>query len=167
MSSVLLFEDSLATVLGVHETLRDTRFEIVGEADSLFRAQQFLSQIISKELEVDVLLLDANLSKQNQPTEFRHTFPLDGSEPIKKNIFGKAKLVVPKEIVIPNVEHGLGGDARMIRKIMNTCGIDIPVIGISGDPMEINHVEVSIDIGKSGIYTELLPALETLTSKSE
>lgn len=162
MANVLVFEDYYETIDDIHQALSGTTHEVVGVADSLLSAQQYISQIVSREIDVDVLLLDGNLDAKNTPHEFRHTFPLDGTEPIKKTLFGKVKPPQPREIIVPNEEQGFGAHARMVKKILEACDISLPIIGISGDSMDRSGVEVDIDLGKSRLGDRLVPAIESL-----
>jgi hypothetical protein len=164
MANILVFEDYDGALDIIHLSLSDTPHEIVGEATTLQHAQDFISRMISRDIEVDVLLLDGNLDTNNRPAEFRHVFPLDGTEPTKKSVFGKAKPPQPREVIIPNLERGPGKDARMIKKILETCGVTVPIIGISGDTMAANRVDVDYDLGKTDIISGLVSAIETVIS---
>lgn len=167
MANILVFEDYYMTIGDIRQTLSGTPHEIVGEACSLNEAQYLIGKIASKEIRADVLLLDGNLDNRDEPLEFRYTFPLDGTEPIKRTLFGRVKSPKPREIVVCNYEQGSGAHARMIKKVLDACEISVPIIGISGDPMEINGVEVDVDIGKGSIIDGLIPAIEDLTKSSE
>lgn len=162
MANILVFEDCGDTIYDIHQALQNTPHEIVGEAVSMDHAQQYLGRLLSNEIEVDVLLLDGNLSKINRSAEFRHVFPLDGTEPVRKGRFGRLKAPTPREIIIDNIECGLGGDARMIQKILTACELTVPIIGISADSMFQNGVEVAVDLGKRGLKSGLVPAIESI-----
>jgi hypothetical protein len=168
MANLLIFEDDAEIIYEhIKPAIQETAHEIVGCADSLLRAQEYISKMLSHEIEVDVILLDGTLDPNKRPTEFRHTFPLDGTEPTKKGLFGRVKAPQPREVVLAH-EYGLGRgrDARIIKKILEVCEIEVPIIGISGDSMEEIGVEVDIDLGKWGLRNQgLLTAIESLTDR--
>lgn len=152
MAKILLFEDDPNAIMLAEFAIEDAGHELIAKAESITKAQHVLRRLLLSEIEADVLLLDGNLDRNDRQKEFRFT-PFSGGiseqQTSRKQAFSRQKPVESNEIVIPpDAGHWFGADARMVKRIMETCGIEIPIIGISGDSMEKSGVEVDYDLGK-------------------
>jgi hypothetical protein len=148
MANVLLIEDFDSSIMAVQQIIDESEHTFIGYADTITRTQTFLSKIISKEISVDVLLLDGNLGNKDPSRSLTHIFPIDESAKPTKRLLRKPLLPQAREITVrPDGQRSFGADARMIKEFMKLCDIEIPIIGMSGESMEKSGVSVDYDYG--------------------
>ena len=153
MARLLLFEDNPDAIMLAQFAIEDSKHELVGTAESLTKAQNYLAQLITKEFEADILLLDGNLDKHDIPKPFSFTLPRDEGTVKSKRIFGRDRDVDSYEVTIePEPNYSFGSDARMIKQIIEAAGLQIPIIGISSNEMTDSGVTVDFDLKKEGLY---------------
>lgn len=171
MANILLIEDHFESVMAVCSIIEQSQHELIGSATSLQKAQRFLSDIVTRDIEVDVMILDANLGDSNPDRSLSYTFPIDPSaQPIKRR-FRKPIPPQPRHIEVRPErfnESNLGADGRMIKKFLDLCEVEVATIGFSSEPMSKLGIGVDYDLGK--IYsdreaTALLDAIDQVTEQ--
>jgi hypothetical protein len=155
MLKVAMFEDQSHLIMeqGLLDQLHG--HELTAEAATLGGAFDVLKRMVHGDLEIDVVLLDANLHPDREEPIFTHQLPVDESK-AKPNWRGKIKTPKPEIAVVRGSapEYQVpGGDAKAIIDVMQQTGLTAKLIGISGDPMWKYGLEAAmhIDLTKWGI----------------
>jgi hypothetical protein len=151
MSNVVLFEDQRRLLDGFDQQMEG--HTLVAEAANLGRAFQVLQQMATGEVEVDFVLLDANLSPDGRDAVFRHEIPVNELD-IKTGLFGRKKMPRPRIVEVRSYDdqyRKLGGHAMAILDVMQQTGMTAKTIGISGDSMDSYGLIVDANLTKWGI----------------
>lgn len=149
MAKIVVFEDGPKILQIIEDQLH--MHEIVAIGQTLSQAFTILGQLACGEVEADIVLIDGNLRQERHDPVFYFEPSAPDTPPQKSHLIARQPVVISSD---ENAAHGSsyeqpGRDAKAIVDIMQRCNIMAQTIGIAGDPMDDNGVEVDYDLTKN------------------
>lgn len=145
MPKLIIFEDDPSERAEIHGEV-DGAHQVVAEAETLSEAFRVIGNIAVEALSADVLLLDGNLRPENPPAIFRRSDYLPPVENSSRRFF-RRRAAEQTEFFRSDYDSFFD-DASIIIDVLRSCGIEIPIIGISSLPMKTLGINVDLEIPK-------------------
>ena len=160
MAKIVVFEDNPQILKIIGDELRN--HDIVAIGQTLSRAFAILGQLACGEVEADFVLLDGNLRSERHDPVFNFGPAYPNTTPRKSRLLAQHTAV---NLLVNNAVHGSsyeqpGRDAKAIVDVMQRCNIMAQTIGIGGNTMDYNGVEVDYDLTKNNLI-QLVDIIES------